>query len=133
MSRNLPIESTGVRLDRKATDYVAQGHLRPLRDHIVVKPLEWNPSKVIEIAGNTRRPLRGEVVAVGPGCYPWIYNKDRSKRRESKIFRPTEVKVGDVVELGGLEIDGYSFPQVMVGTETFLVAREADVVGIHHA
>lgn len=129
MTRNLPIESTGIRLDRTATDQV-NGTLRPLRDHIVVKPLNWQPSKIIQIAGDTRKPLRGVVVAVGPGVYPWIYNKDRSKRWPSKQFRKTEVKVGDTVELGGLENGGYSFPQVIIGTELHVVAREADVCGI---
>jgi co-chaperonin GroES (HSP10) len=131
VTRNLPVESTGVRLDRVATDIVSHGTLRPLRDHIIVKPLPWQPSATIQIAGDKRKPLRGIVTAVGPGCYPWRYNKDRSKRWLSKQLRPTEVKVGDMVELGGLEIGGYSFQQVMIGTEMHIICREADVCGIH--
>lgn len=125
------IES-GVRLDRKRTDYIPPDvTIRPLRDQIVVKPLEWEPSKVIQIAGDTRKPLRGVVVAAGPGTYPWIYNADRSKRWQSKQFRKTEVKPGDVVELGGLEIDGYSFPQILIGNEVHLICTEKDVACVH--
>jgi co-chaperonin GroES (HSP10) len=109
-------------------DYLPAGtKLRPLRDQIVVKPLPWKPSKIIEIAGDKRKPLRGVVTAVGPGCYPRLYNKDRSKTWDSKQFRPCDVKVGDVVELGGLEIDGYLFPRIVIGTETHVLCREADV------
>lgn len=35
-----------------------------------------------------------------------------------------------MVELGGLEIDGYDFPTVMVGTELYVIASERDVAGI---
>lgn len=101
--------------------------LRPLRDQLIVKPLKWEPSKIIEVVSSKRKPLRGVVVAAGPGCYPKLYNKDRSKSWDSAVFRPCEVKVGDMVELGGLEIDGYLFPQVMLGNEPHVICREADV------
>jgi co-chaperonin GroES (HSP10) len=119
-----------VRLEH-APDYLPAGtKLRPLRDQIVVKPLNWEPSKIIAIAGDKRKPLRGVVVAVGPGCYPKIYNKDRSKVWDSKQFRPCDVKVGDTVELGGLELDGYLFPTIMIGNERHVLCREADVAGV---
>ncbi len=120
----------GVRLDSQPTNYISEGSFRPLRDHILVKPLDWEPSKVIKVAGDKRKPLRGRVVAVGPGCFCWRYNKDRSKRWESAVFRPTEVEVGDIVELGGLERDGIPFPQLIIGTELHIIAREEDVCGI---
>jgi co-chaperonin GroES (HSP10) len=124
------LQSSGKRLERKA-DFIPQGAtIRPLRDHILVKPLEWKPSKILAIAGSERKTLRGTVVAVGPGTYHWQYNQDRSKRWQSKHFRRTEVKVGDVVELGGLENGGYSFPEVLVGTELHIIASERDVCGI---
>lgn len=125
------MESSGVRLEGTRHEVIAPAErIRPLRDQIVVKPMEWNPSRTIQIAGNTRRTLRGTVVAVGPGCYPKRYNRDRSKTWDSKAFQRTEVKVGDVVELGGLEIDGYSFPQVLIGNELHVICREADVAGV---
>ena len=121
---------SGVRIERQTTDLISQGKIRLLRDHILVKPLEWKPSKVIQVAGNPRKPLRGLVIATGPGVYPKRYNHDRSKTWDSKAFRPTELKAGDTVELGGLEIDGYDFPQVLIGTELHLIAREEDVCGV---
>lgn len=123
--------SEGVVIDRECTDVLPPGtRLRPLRDQIVVKPLAWEPSKTIQIAGDTRKPLRGIVVAAGPGCFPKRYNRDRSKTWDSKAFRPTQVKVGDVVELGGLEIGGYRFQQVVMDNEMHVICREEDVTGI---
>lgn len=121
---------SGVRLERKADLIPAEAKIRPLRDHIIVKPLDWEPSKIIALAGSQRKTLRGIVVAVGPGTRPWRYNKDRSKRWESKAFRPCDTKVGDVIELGGLEINGYSFTEFLWGTERHLICREEDVCGV---
>ena len=123
------LSSSGVRVgERRTPDLISEREtIRPLRDYIILKPLEWKPSKVIEIAGDTRKPLRGIVMAVGPGCYPKRYNKDRSKTWDSKAFRKCEVKEGDTVELGGLEIRGYDFPSVLIGTEMHLICREEDV------
>jgi co-chaperonin GroES (HSP10) len=120
------------RIKQKPEMIAADERLRPLRDHIVVKPLDWQPSRIIVLAGSKREPLQGIVIAVGPGCYPRQYNKDRSKSWESKAFQPCEVKVGDRVQLGGLEIDGYLFPQVLIGNEIHVLCREADVCGIEH-
>jgi len=125
------MESSGVRIESKRHEVIpATERIRPLRDYIVVRPLEWEPSRTIQIAGNTRRTLRGTVTAVGPGCYPKRYNRDRSKSWDSKAFRRTQVRVNDVVELGGLEIDGYSFPQILIGNELHILCREEDVAGV---
>lgn len=125
------IES-GVTLRRKTTDLIAPGEtLRPLKDRIVVKPLGWRPSAIIEIAGSDRPTLRGTVVAAGPGTYPWIYNADRSQRKESKCFVPTQVKLGDTVELGGLEIGGYQFPEILIDGELHFVCQEQDVCWVN--
>ena len=106
--------------------------LRPLRDQIVVKALEWRPSSVIEIAGNQRRPMRGEVVAVGPARRVKTYGRD-SKGQRCKVYDygqtiPTELRPGDIVELGGLELDGYHFQQVTIGSEVYVICQEMDVV-----
>ena len=129
------MEKSGIFMDRKRTDHIpADCRIRPLRDQMIVKPLDWQPSKVLAELGAKivwqGKTLRGEVLAIGPGCYPKRYNADRSKMWESKFFRPTEVKVGDVVELGGLEIRGYGFDELMWGMDRVILCREADVTGI---
>jgi hypothetical protein len=127
----MALEQSGVRIERKAHDFIeASERIRPLRDYCVVRPLEWNPSRTIQIAGNTRRTLRGTVTAVGPGCYPWEYNRDRSKRWARKKLRPTDIKVGDIVELGGLEIGGYDFPIISIGNVPHVICREEDICGV---
>ena len=71
---------------------------------------------------------------MGPGHYPRRYdNYDKSRRTKtwlSKSFQPTEVKVGDIVELGGIEFRGYDFPTFLWGGKKHAFVREADVSGI---
>ncbi len=73
----------------------------------------------------------------GPGCYPKKYDhRDKHKRTktwDSTRLRPTEVKVGDTVELGGLNIGGYAFDSFYHGDKLMLIAREEDVCGIHES
>lgn len=111
---------------------------KPLRDHILLRPLAWKPSEILEVVRHGR-PLRGEVMAIGPGHNPLKYKTrgDKTKTMDySKHFRRVDVKVGDTVEIGGLNVfdgAGYSFPEVMVGTETMLVVSERDVAGVVEA
>lgn len=128
--------------DSQTTDIVPAGEtLRPIRDGILLEPLDWNPSHVIELV-RFGRPLRGIVRAVGPGAYEKRYEykiddktgrRERSAVRETSIFRPTQVKVGDTVELGGLSTfdgAGYQFQDVMFEGKTHLLCTEKDVCGI---
>lgn len=123
--------------DSKTTNTLAAGEtLRPLRDGIVLEPLDWNPSHVIELV-RFGRPLRGIVKAVGPGAYKKVYLKNSEGQRcgykDTMIFMPTEVKPGDVVELGGLNAfdgEGYRFEDVVLDGKTHLLCREADVCGV---
>lgn len=127
--------SVGIRLDRKPQYFPPGTVLRPLREKIIVKPLPWTPSSIIEIAGNKRAPLRGVVTAVGPGERV----KVRWKNAQGQIYKigetgqviPTSIKPGDVVELGGLERDGYQFDQILIGHELHVVCSEKDVCFIH--
>lgn len=125
---------SGVTLDAKAEILPAGTKLRLLRDRILVRPLDWTPSCVIQVIRHGRA-LRGVIEAVGPGRYYRRYRPhptDPNKRQysERETFIPTQVKPGDVVELGGLNAFdglGYNFPQVMIGTDTFIIAQEQDV------
>lgn len=109
-------------------------NVRLLGDRILVRPLKWQPSKILEVV-RFGRPLRGEVMAVGPGHHPLKYRRGPKGPKQfmdySRHFRPTEVKVGDIVELGGLNVfdgKGYQFTEVLVGVETMLICAERDVV-----
>ena len=138
MPVNLAANGRSAEFAFSSSTYVApQQRIRPLHDYIVVEPLDVEHSTILAVIEHTK-PLRGIVKAVGPGHYPLHYNHpDKHKRTKmwrSKCFQPTEVKVGDVVELGAVKIDGrihgYSFQQLMWGAKMHLICREADVSGI---
>ncbi len=130
-------ESPGVRISDKTINFVAKAErIRPLRDQIIVKPLplRFSPTIKAEWRGEA---IRGEVIAAGPGCFPNLHSRGTKDGkpyhtiRQSKHFRPTEVKIGDVVELGGMEIGGYLFPKVWVDGEWCVICREQDVAVLH--
>lgn len=110
--------------------------MRMLGDRILLRPLDvqWSEHIIVARAG---RPVRGEVVAVGPGRYPIKYKPSNKPGHKLAVlkgrFQPTEVKVGDIVELGGLNVfdgQGYEFPTVIVGGERMLIVTERDVAGV---
>lgn len=128
----------GTRISNATSAYVsAEETVRPLRDQIILEPLEWTPSTLIRVA-YSGKPVRGRVVAVGPGRYPIKYNGRKGVRTKSwlgKRFIATQVKVGDIVELGGLELGigplaGYGFQTFIWGTQEYVICREGDVCGI---
>lgn len=130
-----PTESGAELSFKDRTDIPADVKIRCLRDQMIVEPLETVYSAIIEVI-HEHKPMRGKVKAIGPGHYPLKYNapkygsKPRTKSWESKEFQPTECKVGDIVELGGLQYGGYSFQTFYWGDRLHLCCREADVVGI---
>jgi co-chaperonin GroES (HSP10) len=107
--------------------------IRPLRDQMIVEPLDVVYSKYIFLEPKTK-PLRGIVKAIGPGVYPKQYDypdkHKRTKMWEGTVFRPCDVKVGDIVQLGGMQLGGYAFEQFWWGDRIHLHCREADVCGI---
>lgn len=112
---------------------IINGTLRLIGDRLLVKPLKWEPSKVLEVV-RYGRPLRGEVIAVGPGANQKKYKPGpggpKSFMDYSKRFRPTDIKVGEIVELGGLNIfdgQGYQFPEVIYNGEKHLICNENDI------
>ncbi len=129
----MTIETQGrsARLSHDGNTYVpAEATIRCLRDQIIVEPLDVPLSTTLQVIEHTR-PVRGVVRAVGPGCYPKRYDHPEKHRRtkmwDSKVFQRTEVKVGDVVELGGIDLGGYAFQTFLWGTKIHLICREADV------
>jgi hypothetical protein len=120
-------ENRGVRIGNELLEFIKESEtIRPLRDVIVVEPLPANETILIDVW----KPIRGKVLAAGPGCYPKRYNGPKGKRSKSwdaKAFRPCDVRVGDVVELGGREIGGYLHQTVRWGSKEVVVCREEDV------
>jgi co-chaperonin GroES (HSP10) len=117
---------------RLQTIVPADKQIRPLRDVLIVEPLDVVLSGII-VTIEFKRPMRGIVKAVGPGHYPWRYNGEKGRRTKtwkSRMFQPTEVKVGDVIELGMVDGDGYNFQTFLWGDRVHLICREADVSGV---
>ncbi len=121
------LSQRGVRIGNESLTFVPKGSkVRPLRDQVFVEPLEY-PSR-IQVTGF--KTLRGIVRAIGPGCYPKLYDGPKGRRSKSwlsKAFRPCDVKVGDTVELGGVEIGGYLFQSVRWGDKDCIICQEADI------
>jgi co-chaperonin GroES (HSP10) len=115
------------------TDVPADKTIRCRRDYMIVEPLKVDHGTMIEVIEHTK-PLRGIVKAVGPGCYPKRYDHPDKHRRtktwDSRAFLPTQVRVGDVVELGGYEYGGYAFQTFVWGDKEHLICRELDVSGV---
>lgn len=131
----------GALLSHKTTTHIpAHCKIRPINDQILVEPLDGCLSSIVYIASETK-PLKGIVRAVGPGMNHKKYRdkdglptNDRAKRRSfvwSKYFQRTQVRVGDEVELGGLELGGYSFQTLYHGDKLMLMATERDVAAVH--
>ena len=90
--------------------------IRPLADRIVVEPIESDEvSEGGIVLPDTARekPLRGKVVAVGPG-----------KRLEDGKRATPAVSKGDTVLYGK-----YSGTEVKIGDKEYLILRESDVLG----
>jgi len=91
-------------------------NLRPLHDQIIVKQheIEEVSKGGIVLAGKTEKPLKGTVLAVGPGRYI------------ESIRLPMTVGVGDVVLFGKS-----SGTQVELDKDTtILVLRESEIVAV---
>ena len=134
----MSIRSTGGRSAELSWDSLtrvpADRSIRCRRDYLIVEPLKVDHRVSFEVIEHTK-PLRGIVKAVGPGCYPKRYDHQDKHRRtkvwDSKAFLPTEVKPGDVIELGSPQGErGYSFYTFLWGDKPHLVVREGDVSGV---
>ena len=116
--------------------------LRPLRDRVVIKPIEYKHS-ILFVAGIELR--KGLIVAVGPGrrvkrLIPWrlpssaeyvpgqsvnpgqtFYVEDGAETGKVKTM---SVKVGDVVEYGFRDV----FPFTFEG-ESYVMVKEQNIYG----
>ena len=90
--------------------------IRPLHDRVLVRRAEAEEKTAggIVLPGAKEKPEIGEILAVGKG-----------KILENGTVRPLDVKVGDKVVFGK-----YSGTEVKVNTETLLMMREEDIMGV---
>jgi hypothetical protein len=130
---NTNVIESGQRIGNETSTVIPEGAtIRPLRDQIIFEPIDWPFSDTLKVV-YTGRPLRGIVKAIGRGIYPKRYNGPkgvRTKSWDSKAFRPCDVKVGDVIQIGGLGIGGYLNTSFIWGTKTHYICSERDVTGI---
>jgi co-chaperonin GroES (HSP10) len=120
----------GVRMTDENLAFIPADHvIRPLRDQMVVEPLDVVHSRIL-IVPDTSDPVRGIVKAIGPGHYRTQYDH-RDKRKRTKAwagmqFIPTEVKVGQTVLLDPhLKFDLFYW-----GDVAHIHCRQEDVCGI---
>ena len=91
--------------------------LRPIGDHLVVKPLteeKLASGIIIPDTAGKERPERGEVIAVGPG---------RQMENGSRGEMP--VKAGDQVMF-----KKYAPDEVKIGNDKVLVLQIGDVIAV---
>lgn len=92
-------------------------NLKPLHDRIIVEaaPREEKTAGGILLPDNAQeKPLRGSVLAVGPG-----------KTMDNGTVAPVEVNVGDVVLYGK-----YSGTEVSVDGKDYIILRADDVLAV---
>ena len=91
---------------------------QPLRDKILVKPIDRVKSSVIAVVMDEVDNM-GEVIAVGPG----EWQKDK--------FIPMPLKVGDKIRFGTMGNDEYlKYYSYYEGKERFLIMSYKDVCWI---
>jgi chaperonin GroES len=91
---------------------MANVNVRPLSDRVLIKPAEMEQktaSGIIIPDTAKEKPMRGEVVAIGPG----------------KKDEPMTVKVGDQVLYGK-----YSGTEIAIDGVDYLIMRENDIYAI---
>lgn len=91
--------------------------LQPLHDRIVIEPApkeEKTASGIILPDSAQEKPLRGTVIAVGPG-----------KLLDSGKVVPVDVTVGEVVLYGK-----YSGTEVTVSGKDVVILRSDDILGV---
>ncbi|MGE3108855.1 MAG: co-chaperone GroES [Phycisphaerales bacterium] len=91
--------------------------IRPLEDRVLVKPIESESKTASGIylpESAKEKPVRGEVVAVGPGK-----RLDNGKRAEMSV------RIGDTVVYGK-----YAGTEVEIKNNKHLILRETELLGV---
>jgi chaperonin GroES len=91
--------------------------IRPLEDRVIVKPIESESKTASGIylpESAKEKPVRGEVIAVGPGK-----RLDNGKRAEMSVRK------GDIVVYGK-----YAGTEVEIKNDKHLILRESELLGV---
>ncbi|MDD5430935.1 MAG: co-chaperone GroES [Candidatus Pacebacteria bacterium] len=93
-------------------------NIRPLNDHIFLEPVEVEKTTksgiVLPDTAEKEKPIRGKIIAVGPG---------RTDERGIRI--PMSVKEGDIVLF-----KKYGPDEIEIDGKKYLVGEEADILAI---
>ncbi len=93
-------------------------NLKPLSNHVFIEPLEEEKTTksgiVIPETADKEKPIKGKVLAVGPGKY-----------NEDGELIPMSVKVGDMVLF-----KKYGPDEIEVDGKKYLVGDEDDILAI---
>jgi chaperonin GroES len=93
-------------------------NIKPLSNHIFIEPVEEEKTTdsgiVIPETAEKEKPIKGKVVAVGPG-----------KLNEKGERIPMSVKVGDLVLF-----KKYGPDEIEIGDKKYLVGEEEDILAI---
>lgn len=92
-------------------------HFRPLHDRVLLRRLDdedKTPGGIIIPDTAKEKPMRGEVLAVGPGA-----------RRDDGTPVPLDVAAGDIVLFGK-----FAGTEIRIDGEDLLVLKESDLLGV---
>ena len=134
-------DGRGMAMAVKTIDFIpADRKLKPLRDQLIVQPLDVVHSHILIVPPHTSKLVRGKVLAAGPGHYPNAYrdkdgNKNPPKGKRVKMvagttFVPNPVKVGDIVHLDGRQTGKAAFDAFYHGDKYCIHCRAEDVAGV---
>ena len=97
---------------------IAMNNIKPLSDHVFIEPVDEEKTTesgiVIPDTADKERPMRGKVLAIGPG-----------KRNERGELVPMSVKVGDMILF-----KKYGPDEIEMDGKTYLVGKEDDILAI---
>jgi co-chaperonin GroES (HSP10) len=125
----------GTRITDENISFIpADTKIYPLRDQIIVEPVDIVHSRIIIVPPHESKLVRGKVIAAGPGHYPNRYDhREKSKRTKimaGTVFVPNPVQIGDMVHLDGRNTGKDAFEAFYWGTTYCIHARAEDVAGV---
>jgi len=122
--------------DENITFIPADCKLKPMRDQLIIQPMDVLHSRVLIVPPHRSTLVRGKVIAAGPGHYPNRYDGPKGKRTKmmaGTIYVPNPVKSGDIVHLDGRQTGKSAFDAFYWGDKYCIHARTEDVAAVEDA